>query len=270
MLKVSVLEFTFFYGPSATRYRINSMPLNIIIVGAGIAGLTAAVTLHQAGHSVAILEKSKFAEQIGAALLLSPNGARVLSRTGFSFDRARGCHVTAWDTCDGATLQMLNSLDLGDAETQYGASLMTVHRVDLHRELMRLATTDEHGDGPKVKLALSSRVVGASADEGLVFLADGSTQKADLIVAADGVHSVLKDVVLGHDSPPASPTGLSAYRLLIPTKAILDDPQLVELLQWKCKGPAIFADMSDLTRERHLIWYDCRGWVARAPWDYAC
>ena len=235
------------------------MPLDIIIVGAGIAGLCAAVALRQAGHSVTVFEKSQFAAELGAALLISPNGTRVLSRLGFSFERARGCHVTAWEIFDGMTLEDVVRLDLGNAEEKYGAPLMTVHRVDLHNELLRLAETDDSDVGLKVKLCLSSKVVGASAEEGTVILTDGSVRKADLIVAADGVHSVLRDVVFGQEAPNASSTGLSAFRFLIPTAKLLDDPCLVKFLKWKCSGPTYFVDMGDSKRERYLVWYDCQG-----------
>ena len=239
------------------------MPLDIIIVGAGIAGLCAAVALRQAGHSVTIFEKSRFAAEVGAALLLSSNGTRVLSGMGFSFERARGRRVTAWDTVDGTTLEPIVSLNLEDAEERYGAPLMSIHRVDLHNELLRLATIqDSHeNEAPKVRLLLNSRVVEASADEGSVTLVDGSVTKADLVVAADGVHSMLRDVVLGQEAPKPSPTGLSAFRFLIPTDSLREDPQLMEFLKWKCEGPTILADTREVQRERHIVWYDCQGWA---------
>ncbi len=237
------------------------MPLNVIIVGAGIAGLCAAVALRQGGHSVTVFEKSKFAAEVGAALVLSPNGTRVLSRLGFSFERARGRHITAWDTLDGTTLENIGGLNLEGAEERFGAPLLSIHRVDLHNELLRLATTNDGDEGPIVKVLLSSGVVGANADEGTVTLQDGSVHEADLIVAGDGVHSVLRDVVLGDEASNVSPTGLSAFRFLIPTESLMDDPELVEFLKWKCKGPTILADTREVKCERHMVWYDCQGWL---------
>ena len=241
----------------------NAMPLDVIIVGAGIAGLCAAVALRQAGHSVTIFEKSRFAAEVGAAILLTSNGTRVLSRMGFSFERARGRRVTAWDNVDGTTLEPIVRLNLEDVEERYGAPLVSIHRVDLHNELLRLATVQDsrENEAPKVRLLLNSRVVEASADDGSVTLADGSVTKADLVVAADGVRSVLRDVVLGEEAPKPSPTGLSAFRFLIPTDSLKEDPQLIEILKWKCKGPTVLADTREGQRERHIVWYDCQGWA---------
>ena len=153
------------------------------------------------------------------------------------------------------------SLNLEDAEKRYGAPVSTVHRVDLHNELLRLAATDEVENARKVDLRLSSKVVGANAQEGSITLADGSVHFADLIVAGDGVHSVLRNVVLGEKAPGVTTTGLSAFRFLIPTKELEGDEQLVEFLRRKCKGPLILADTKETEKEKHIVWYDCRGYA---------
>lgn len=215
----------------------------------------------QASHSVTIFEKSGFAAEAGAALLLPSNATRMFSRIGFSFERVRGRRITAWDTVDGTTLETIVSLNLEDAEERYGAPLVSIHRVDLHNELLRLATIEDNNDkeAPKVRLLLNSRAVQASAEEGTVTLMDGSVKKGDLVVAADGVHSMLRDVVLRHEAPKASPTGLSAFRFLIPTDGSRKDQQLMNFLEWKCEGPTILADTCEVQRERHIVWYDCQG-----------
>lgn len=125
----------------------------------------------------------------------------MLSHLGFSFQRARGRHITAWDTSDGITLDNIGGLNLEDAESRYGAPLMSVHRVDLHREFWRLALSDDVASGaPKVTIRLNSKAVGANADDGTVEVAGGAVFRADLIVTADCVHSVLRSVVLGSET----------------------------------------------------------------------
>ncbi|KAI1781134.1 hypothetical protein F4818DRAFT_436326 [Hypoxylon cercidicola] len=236
------------------------MPLRVIIVGAGIAGLCAAVSMRRAGWEVVIFEKSAFAAETGAALAVSPNGVRVLQQLGFSFERARACEVTAWDTIDGETFSTLASVDFSKSVQMFGSPGYTVHRVDLHNELLRLATGPSDGsvDGKPADLRLASRVVSATSD-GTVVLEDGSTYTADLVVAADGLRSVLRDPVLGAETEiEPYHSGSAAFRFLVDTEVFKKDPVLAELLENKQGHATILVDTKDKL-ERHMIWYSCRG-----------
>ncbi|CRG92676.1 salicylate hydroxylase, putative [Talaromyces islandicus] len=239
------------------------MALRIIIVGAGIAGLTAAVSLHQAGHHVRIYERSAFAAEVGAALNLAPNGTRVLQKLGFNIKRARCVLIQNWDTVDGITLRQIACQDLSKAPERFGAAYVAVHRVDLHEELMRLAKLNQPGG---VELHLSSRVVRIDADAGQIELIDGRFEDADLIIGADGIRSVSRMAISGSgdaNSPStaaATSTGLSAFRFLVPTESLQTNAAGKELLEWKTPGATLLGDPNSVTteQERHLMWYACR------------
>ncbi|QKX63106.1 uncharacterized protein TRUGW13939_10274 [Talaromyces rugulosus] len=239
------------------------MTLRIIIVGAGIAGLTAAVSLHQAGHHVRIYESSAFAAEVGAALNLAPNGTRVLQKLGFDIQRARCVSIQNWDTVDGTTLQQIACQDLSKASERFGASYVAVHRVDLHEELMRLAKLNEPGG---VELHLSSRVVRIDANAGQIELIDGRLEEADLIIGADGIRAVSRMVIDGlagntsASTGAAISTGLSAFRFLVPTEFLQTNGAGKDLLQWKKPGATLLGDPNSVTteQERHLMWYPCR------------
>ncbi|KAI1501362.1 putative salicylate hydroxylase [Biscogniauxia marginata] len=227
------------------------MPLQIIIVGAGISGLCTAVALHRAGHFVKVFEKSLLAGEVGSAVLITPNGERVLSRLGFDFARARADDMTYFEVMDGTTLQPLSFHNLEDPRKEFGSPLYTVHRVDLLNELLRLASG--------LDIRLRTKVTAADADQGFVDLEDGTRHYADLIVAADGVHSFLRAVVM-RDQVAAAVThsGMSAFRFMIPTSMLQDDQHFQKLLQVKGKGSSLFADTTRDT-EHHMVWFTCRG-----------
>ena len=184
----------------------------------------------------------------------------MLRSLGFSFEKARARQMMVWESVDGATLNQLSALYFEHAEEQYGAPFMAVHRVDLHKELLRLALQDGEGKGKGVepaKLKLGAPVVDVNTEEGTIKLDDGSRHEADLIIAADGLHSVVRRAALQHEARPTS-SGLSAFRFLVPTSILKKDPTLSKLLEWKVRGATILADTSDTVNERHAAWYDCQ------------
>ncbi|KID97527.1 Monooxygenase, FAD-binding protein, partial [Metarhizium majus ARSEF 297] len=245
------------------------MPLDIAIIGAGIAGLTAAVSLRRSGHRVQIYEASAFAGEIGAALNLTPNGVQVLQHLGFDFERAKAVQMVNWDTVSGIDLGRIACQDLHAAADKFGAPFFAVHRVDLHRELMRLANVSEAARGPGtgqqadgILLQLASPVTRVDAQEGRIEFADGTVRHADLVVGADGLRSVVRDAV-ARGAGLAEPVGLvatgqSAFRFLVPTEDLQATASGRKLLAWKTPGACLLADTKLVDKERHIMWYPCR------------
>lgn len=158
-----------------------------------------------------------------------------------------------WETCNGTTLERLSCVDFENAQERFGAFLWAVHRVDLHNELLRLAL-EGHG---AATLRLNAGVVKVSSEDGTVELSDGSSHEADLVVAADGLHSIVRTLVTGERASSVG-TSMSAFRFLLPTELLHRNPELRDLLDWKARGASIFADVADTLNERHMVWYDCQ------------
>jgi salicylate hydroxylase len=97
---------------------------------------------------------------------------------------------------------------------KYGAQRMVYHRVDLH-EALKEAAIATNGNGNPVEIVPASRVAAVNCEDGIVSLKNGDTYKGDLVIGADGIHSVVRTAVVGEDAPLPKPTGVSAYRLLL-------------------------------------------------------
>jgi 2-polyprenyl-6-methoxyphenol hydroxylase-like FAD-dependent oxidoreductase len=98
------------------------------------------------------------------------------------------------------------------------------HRVSLHSELKRIATTEE-GKGKPAILKTRSRVVDVDVHEGTVTLESGEKVHGDLVVGADGVHSAMRSRVPGGENAKTFGSGKSAFRFLIPREKALADPE---------------------------------------------
>ena len=215
----------------------------IAIAGAGIAGLTTALSLLQRGWKVDVYEQASQLAEVGAGLQISPNGTRVLQSLGLEpalqsvVCQAQGKEIRMWNTG-----QRWKLFDLGDdCLSRFGAPYWMVHRGDLHKIL--LDAFNAQSDAP---VRLNSRVVSAqSTSTGASFvLQDGSHHSAHGLIAADGVHSILREKLLGEDK--AQFTGLLAWRGLVPVHAISAHLQAQVGTNWV--GPGA-----------HVITYPVRG-----------
>ncbi|KAF9888871.1 hypothetical protein FE257_008240 [Aspergillus nanangensis] len=202
---------------------------NIIIVGGGIAGLAAAIALRAERRNITVLEQSPFNKEIGATISLQPNASKIvegqwgleaaLKEQGSMVDEAFEVYNTS------GTLEMRIPLS---TKERFGAERMMYHRADLHQLLKTKATTAA-SPAPPVQIRVSSRVIGCDCETGEVQLETGEVLHAHLIIGADGIKSTLRTAVLGKEID-ALPTGLSAYRMMIPTTKLLQESEFVSVI----------------------------------------
>ena len=180
-----------------------------IIVGAGVAGLTAALSLAEKGIRVVILEQAAHLSEVGAGLQISPNGARILEKLGvlqqFSSHWLQPESVTL---ASGSTLRDLTSIPLGKAATdRWNAPYGVLHRSTLQQALLRKVE-----DNPHCTVQLGVRIDAPSRE--MLQAAAGIDSK--LIIGADGVWSKLRGLVPA--AGQARFSGFVAWRFVIPEK----------------------------------------------------
>ena len=205
----------------------------VIISGAGIAGLAAALALRQRGVTVTVLEQAAQLREVGAGLQIAPNGSRVLQAVGREAAvEAVACEAAAKQVRLWNTGQRWPLFDLGaDARARFGAPYWMLHRSDLHQVLRAAFEAAAPGALHTGVRVLRAQTIG---DAVRVTTADGKTYEADLMVAADGVHSAQRQSVFGEGS--ADFTGLMAWRGVVPTARLA--PELCQAVGTNWVGPS--------------------------------
>lgn len=186
----------------------------IAIVGGGIGGLAAAAFLHRAGLPCTVYEQASALREVGAGLVVAPNAARILRRLGVlgSFAERAVRLETGWEFRRWQDGTVLSAENLAAAcERLYGEHTYTAHRADLLEILKPLI--------PNRSLRLSARLESLDADDGgpvTLRFASGETVRADVVIGADGIHSVIRGA-LTSPAPPVY-SGLCAFRALVPAE----------------------------------------------------
>ena len=183
--------------------------LRIAIIGAGLGGCAVGSLLQKAGYRPTVYEQTSAVTPLGAGIHLSPNVTRVLDRIGVCEKlattgmRPRSFVSRDWDT--GAVTLDFALRDV--AEARYGAPYLTVHRGDLQMELFGALMPGSVQFGKPL-----SDIDATGACLKLAF-ADGTTAEADVVIGADGVHSRVREILLGPEAPAY--TGHVAHRSIM-------------------------------------------------------
>ncbi len=219
---------------------------SVIIAGAGIGGLTAALALAQHGFGVTIFDQVQKLEEIGAGIQLSPNASRILIGLGLANELQR--HVVAPEELrilDARTARVLVRAPLGAAaEQRYGAPYWVIHRGDLQAVLIEAARTQ-----PGIVFHLGSRVEDFTFDvDGVAIVARSAARdfedRGAALIAADGLWSTLRRN-LGHSREPRFARH-SAWRAVAPPDAVAPELRVPAINLWLGSGA-------------HLVHYPVRG-----------
>ena len=215
----------------------------VLIAGAGIGGLTTALALLQRGIDVEIYEQSSTLGEIGAGFQIGANGARVLFSLGLEEQIRR-----RWSFIEGKIVRLWNTgqswklFDLGEVSAQrWGFPYFVMHRADLHAILVDAVRAIKPG-----AIHLGRPVAGCTVDTDGATLEfdDGSRAHGDVLVGADGVHSVVRRTLFGADE--AAFTGCIAWRGLVPADRLPAHLMAPVGTNWVGSG-------------RHIVHYPVRG-----------
>jgi salicylate hydroxylase len=214
----------------------------ILIVGGGIGGLAAALALARAGEEVRVLEAAPQFTELGAGIQIAPNATRVLDSLGI-FDGLEDKAVFPRELVymDAVTGDRITSVDLSKPFVErYGHPYIVLHRVDLHQALLDACLAH-----PNVELETDKHVneLEDAGDSVRAQCSDGSSYEGDALIGADGLHSVVRDVVVGDqlvDTPHV------AYRGAIPFEDVTPHAGQDSMVMWV--GPDL-----------HFVQYKLRG-----------
>lgn len=200
--------------------------MDVAVIGGGIGGLTCAIALRQAGVNAVVYEQAPRLGEVGAGIGVAPNGLRVLERLGLRSSvegaAARYGEGSVYYRADGT---YIGDMTTADSSGRYFT--LGLHRADLVSALAEALPADAVHVGHRL------RSLRDHGDRVVLDFESGSTVTADLVVGADGIHSVVREAVT-EPTPPIS-SGSIAYRGVLPADRLPDWPEGIAQL-WMGEG----------------------------------
>ena len=201
--------------------------LKAVIIGAGIGGLTTGIALRKAGYDVEIHEKTRVLRPAGAGISLWSNGIKVLNKLGLGEEIAKiGGRMERMEY-RSHTDELLNHINLAPLVEQVGQKPYPVSRTDLQQMLL-----PAFGEG----VHLGSRCVAVEQDEksATAILEDGTRVSGDVLIGADGIHSTVRQHILGKETQPRY-AGYVNWNGLVEATPDLADDNVWVLYVGECK-----------------------------------
>lgn len=185
----------------------------ITILGGGIGGLALAAFLRREGLEATVYEQAPALTEVGAGIIVAPNSARLLRRMGVieAFRQHAVPMDIGWEFRRWEDGTVLSAEDLAaDCERLYGEHMYGARRADL-LDVIRSAV-------PPNSIQLNAKCIRVDLDgeQPTLHFANGRIETTDVLIGADGIHSLVRDAVT-EPTPPAF-SGMSAYRALVPTR----------------------------------------------------
>jgi salicylate hydroxylase len=188
----------------------------VMIIGGGIGGMAAALSLQQRGFRVAVYERAREIREIGAGVIITANARRALNDLGVDQKlEALSSTIDIFYTCHYATGEVLRAVPNEDIKRKVGMASLGVHRGDLHTVLMEAVLAND----PACLHANSEFVSLLQDDSGVTArFANGTSARADVLVGADGNVSAVRSFMFPEEAPKFA--GQVAFRSLIPYELV--------------------------------------------------
>ncbi len=191
--------------------------LRVIIIGAGMGGLTTALALQKLGFDVKVYEQAPELGEVGAGLTISPNATKALEYVGLGpFMAANGDTPSTGALIHYKTGEALTETQRdGSFKEKFGAEYYQIHRADLHDAL---ASAVRANDAGAIVLDHTFETLTQDDSSVTVTFANGETATGDVLIGADGFRSAVRDSII--DKVKVTFTGQVAFRGTVPAKDI--------------------------------------------------